>query len=43
MKRRILAILLLAACLLTLLPGDGDGRPGDGDPLEGRQADRPDI
>ena len=24
-------------------PGDGDGRAGDGDPLEGRQADRPDI
>ena len=24
-------------------PGDGDGRAGDGDPLKGRQADRPDI
>ena len=24
-------------------PGDGDGRAGGGDPLEGRQADRPDI
>lgn len=24
-------------------PGDGDGRAGDGDPLEGRQADRPDV
>ena len=24
-------------------PGDGDGRAGGGDPLKGRQADRPDI
>ena len=24
-------------------PGDGDGRPGAGAPLEGRQADRPDV
>lgn len=41
MKHRILAILLLAACLMTLLPATAMAVPEAETPLEGRQADRP--